>query len=310
MTLFRSLFLVCPMACLLAQTAPPNATPVPKSMNPEFVSGVPAPSIPPDRVIITVGDDIITAAQFEDMISALPSQYQETARGAGRKQFADNVVKILTLSQEGKRRKIDQDTTYKRRVAFDAANILANMTAQQITETLKPTEAEMRKFYEEHKAEFERVRAKHILIRAQGAPTGVQPGKKDLTDQEALAKAQEVRKKLLAGADFATLARQESDDSGAPSNGGDLGAFGRGQMVPQFEAAAFGLKPGEISEPVKSQFGYHVIKVDAHEFKSLDEARADVEKRLTPEVTQKFMADLEKKSTIKLDPDYFNLPKK
>src|ERR1017187_9098563 len=75
---------------------------------------------------------------------------------------------------------------------------------------------------------------------------------KELTDEEALAKAQEIRKKLVDGADFATLAKAESDDAGSGANGGDLGTFGKGRMVPAFEQVAFTIAVGELSEPVKS----------------------------------------------------------
>ena len=102
----------------------------------------------------------------------------------------------------------------------------------------------MQKYYEAHKSEFERVHARHILIRAAGSPMAVRPGQKDLTDAEALAKAQEIRKKIEGGEDFAALARAESDDTGSGANGGDLGFFGHNQMVPPFEEAAFAMKAG------------------------------------------------------------------
>ncbi len=81
------------------------------------------------------------------------------------------------------------------------------------------------------------------------------------TEEEALALAKELVERLRAGEDFAELARQYSDDPGSRDNGGELGWFGRGRMVPEFEEAAFSLEPGEISDPVKTQFGYHIIQV-------------------------------------------------
>ncbi|MCE7981022.1 MAG: hypothetical protein DYG89_07515 [Caldilinea sp. CFX5] len=81
------------------------------------------------------------------------------------------------------------------------------------------------------------------------------------TDAEALALANEIRARLLAGESFDTLARQYSDDTGSGAQGGDLGWFGKGRMVPPFEEAAFSLAIGQISEPIKSEFGYHIIEV-------------------------------------------------
>ncbi len=81
------------------------------------------------------------------------------------------------------------------------------------------------------------------------------------TDAEALALANEIRQRLLAGESFDTLARQYSDDTGSGAQGGDLDWFGKGRMVPPFEEAAFSLEIGQISEPIKSEFGYHIIEV-------------------------------------------------
>jgi hypothetical protein len=124
----------------------------------------------------------------------------------------------------------------------------------------------------------EEVRAQHILIRivepqptptplpaGQPTPTpdpNAQPTPVPVTADEALARITEIKKQLDAGADFATLAKQYSEDTGTKDQGGELGWFGRGQMVKEFEDAAFALQPGQVSDPVKTQFGYHLIKVE------------------------------------------------
>jgi foldase protein PrsA len=128
---------------------------------------------------------------------------------------------------------------------------------------VSPTDDELLAYFEEHIADYdveEQVRASHILV----------------SDLET---AQQVRALLDEGANFADLAGVYSIDSGSKDNGGDLGWFGRGQMVAEFEDAAFGLEVGEISEPVKSQYGYHIITVtdrqEAHT-PTFEEARDDV----------------------------------
>src|SRR4051794_8237894 len=298
MSFLRTMLFVCPAACLLAQTPPkpaqPSAAPQP-TVTLSAEDPKPLPTVAPDKVIITVGDRKITAAQFDQIINSLPAQYQANARGPARKQFADNVVHVLVLSQEGKRRKLDESPSYQTQTMFQNANMLAALTYEQLGKDVKLDDAEVRQYYETHKAEFERVHARHILIRAAGSPMPVRPGQKDLPEAEALAKALEIRKKLAAGEDFAALARVESDDTGSGANGGDLGFFGHNQMVPPFEAAAFAMKPGELSEPVKTPFGYHIIKVEERDAKTLEELRPDIEKRLRPEQAQKVMEELQKK---------------
>ena len=114
---------------------------------------------------------------------------------------------------------------------------------------------------------------------------------------------------LKGGADFATVAKVESADAGSAAQGGDLGApFKHGQMVKPFEQAAFSLPVGQISEPVKTQFGYHIIRVDKIETKPFDEAKAELEARLKPELAKKQMDELKAGAGVKLDDTFFGPP--
>jgi peptidyl-prolyl cis-trans isomerase D len=119
------------------------------------------------------------------------------------------------------------------------------------------TDDELRQYYEQHKDEYtlpERVKAQHILFKTQGkSPEEIEKIKE---------KARGVLDRAKKGEDFASLAKQYSEDSSA-SGGGDLGDFGRGQMVPEFENVAFSLGPGAISDLVQTQFGVHIIKVNS-----------------------------------------------
>ncbi|MBE2905595.1 peptidylprolyl isomerase PrsA [Anoxybacillus flavithermus] len=123
-------------------------------------------------------------------------------------------------------------------------------------EDMKVTDEELKKYYNEYKP---KVKASHILV-----------------DDEKTAK--EIKAKLEKGEDFAKLAKEYSKDTVSAQNGGDLGWFGPGKMVEEFEKAAYALKVGEISDPVKTQFGYHIIKVtDKEEKKSFDEMKEEIE---------------------------------
>jgi peptidyl-prolyl cis-trans isomerase C len=119
------------------------------------------------------------------------------------------------------------------------------------------TDQEALAFYQSHPAVFdagERVKASHILVRVpQGAPAA--------RKEELRKKAEGLLSRVRAHEDFAAVARESSEDPGSAPRGGELGVFGRGQMVPPFEQAAFALKPGEVSGVVETPFGFHVIKV-------------------------------------------------
>jgi parvulin-like peptidyl-prolyl isomerase len=279
-------------------------------MRPPVAPPPAAPTVPPDRVVLSLGDVKVTAEQFDHIIALLPPQSQASARGAGRKQFGDAVLRILALSEEARRRKLDQTATFQLQSMFAVDNLLAGAAGEQIGKEVKLEDADLQKYYNEHLGDFETVHARHILIRVTGSPSPLPPGKKELTDAEALAQAQEIRKKLEGGADFAALAKEESYDTSSGANGGDLGAVRHGMMVGPFEQATFALKVGELSQPVKTQFGYHIIKVDSKETKTFAEVKPDLERRMRPEMTQKAVEELVKKSNPVMDPEFFGTAKK
>jgi len=128
------------------------------------------------------------------------------------------------------------------------------------------TDADMESHYQEHKDEFkepEEVCASHILVKVKGSPEA-----EGHPDAEARKMAEGLLAQVKAGGDFAALAKKSSEDKGSAAMGGDLGCFGRGHMVPAFENAAFSLKTGETSELVRTDFGYHVIKIDSRKEES------------------------------------------
>ncbi|HWO98787.1 MAG TPA: peptidylprolyl isomerase [Bacillus sp. (in: firmicutes)] len=152
------------------------------------------------------------------------------------------------------------------------------------TADIKVTEKELKEAYEAKKPE---VKASHILVK----------------DEKT---AKEVKAKLDKGEDFAKLAKEYSQDPGSAENGGDLGFFGPGKMVPEFEEAAYKLKKGEVSGPVKSSFGYHIIKVtDKKELESFEKMKPELEKeikrsKLDPEKLQKAVDEEMKAANVEV----------
>jgi peptidyl-prolyl cis-trans isomerase D len=140
-----------------------------------------------------------------------------------------------------------------------------------LADSISPSENEIQDYYDFNISQYStpgQVRASHILLRTE-----------DLEEDVVAARAQELATSARDGADFAALAREHSDDEATAEQGGDLGLFGRGRMVPEFEAAAFILDVDAISDPVKSPFGYHVIKVTEKQeanVQPLDEVRDSI----------------------------------
>ncbi len=123
------------------------------------------------------------------------------------------------------------------------------------------------------------VKANHILVRVGYSQD---PEERTKKDEEAKAKIESIAKEIKEGLDFAEAAKKYSDDTGNKDKGGDLGFLGKGYMAPEFEEAAFKLKPGEISEPVKTSHGYHLIKI----VKGGKDATGDERKELIDKITQ------------------------
>jgi parvulin-like peptidyl-prolyl isomerase len=265
-----------------------------------------APAAEADPVVLTIGNHFqVKKSEYEAFIEALPAQIQAEAKGPNKRKVAEQYAELRLLAAEARQRRIDQTPAVKVQMAFQADQFLASTLFREMQNTVKVDDAAVKAYYNEHKSEYESVKAKHILIRFQGSRVPVKEGGKDLSEAESLAKAQELKKKLDGGANFAELAKAESDDTGSGAQGGDLGEFGRGQMVPEFETAAFAQAPGKVGEPVRSAFGYHLILVESKSAKSLDEMKEQIEKQMRPELAKQEVESIKKASPITVNDTYF-----
>jgi peptidyl-prolyl cis-trans isomerase D len=163
----------------------------------------------------------------------------------------------VRISEEETRAAFDATAEEYRRDEERSIRYLLVETSR-LRRTLPVDDAELKAYYDQHLDEFlegEQANARHVLLR-------VAPDATELERGEAEIRADSVAVMARAGGDFAAIAAANSEDPGSRDNGGDLGWFGRGQMVAEFENAVFAAKPGDIIGPIKSQFGYHVIKVE------------------------------------------------
>ncbi len=232
--------------------------------------------------------DVIASAQ------SLPPQYRNQI-DAYFPALVDRLIDMTLMTDEGRKQKLQDDPEVKK--------IMAAYEDQAIREVLlhralagKVTDADLKKKYDEMVKAMkpqEEVRASHILVP---------------TEDEAKA----IIKELEGGADFAKLAKEKSKDPGA-SNGGDLGYFSDGDMVPEFWAAASKLNKGEYTKaPVKTQFGWHVILVTDKRTKpapTFDQVKDQLEQELTQQVIGTYLAGLHKEAKVqKFGPDGKPLP--
>jgi peptidyl-prolyl cis-trans isomerase C len=206
----------------------------------------PAPERSPDAVVATVNGVPVTEADLEQALADLDPQFARLPPERRRAAALSAIIEIRLLAARAVEEKLDQTPEFQRRMDFLRSRTLHTALVEADV-ARKITDDEIRARYDQEVANTppsNEVKARHILVK---------------TKEE----AEDIVRQLDGGADFATLASEKTDDPSGKSSGGDLGWFGAGQMVPEFETAAFALNVGEHSkEPVQSQFGWHVIKVE------------------------------------------------
>lgn len=246
------------------------------------------------QVVARVGDREITTDQLQtEWRQASRLRIQGVSELQRKKELIDKLVGDQVVIMEAYKEGLDNAVENDSGFAAQKDRIILNALYQkEIVGKSKATESELRKEYERTKEE---IHAAHILVE---------------TEQE----AQEVKKAVEGGADFAELARERSIDPSAQTNGGDLGFFTWGKMVPEFQEAAFALKQGEISKPVKTSYGWHVIKVlerrekeqpSFEESKSLIQTKVENEKR--EKRVREYFEGLRKKVGFAINPEAYQL---
>lgn len=271
----RSMLKSLAAGLLLATVAGGLALPVAAQETP----AVEAPAQPaPDAVVATVGDQTITEA---DLAFAAEDLQQELGQvpPADRRAFLVTVlIDMKVMAQAAKAAGMNETEMFKRRLAYLEERALRRAYfAEKIAAAV--TDEAIRAAYDTFVAGFtpvEEIHARHILVASKE-------------------EADAVKAELAAGKAFEIAAMEKTTDPSGKQTGGDLGFFGKGQMVPEFEAAAFALEPGQVSEPVQSQFGWHVIKLEEKRMSpppSLEQ--------MTPQLGQQVMYDAFDASVLSL----------
>jgi peptidyl-prolyl cis-trans isomerase C len=260
-----------------------------------------------DPIVIAAGDLTIRQSEFESALKTLPAEYQQYAAGPGKKQFAEDYLRMKMLATEGLKAGLDKDPDVVRQLELMRENLVANAQLEKIQKSITLSDADLQKVYDANKDKYEQVKAKHILIAFKGSPAA-QSGKPELDENAAKAKAEDLKKQIAAGASFEELAKKESDDTGSGAQGGELGEFGRGQMVPEFEKAAFDAKAGEVVGPIRTQFGWHIIKVEEHGYTPFAGVKGTIEKNERQTRLQAALDAMKTKANVTFNDAYFTPP--
>lgn len=209
---------------------------------------------------------------FDDYLRANPKAQE--VQGPQRDDLKKRFGEFRVMAERARKQGIDHNDVTNLRILIERSSSLfgAYMSELQKNADKLVSDAEVDQYFKDHTSDFDEVRVRHILISTQPKEQAEdeeevkdkKPAEKPntLSKEEARKKAQALLERVRKGEDFAKLAKENSDDPGSKDKGGEYDFFGHGKMVPEFEKAAFALKPGEISDLVETQYGFHIIKLE------------------------------------------------
>ncbi len=255
-----------------------------------LLAGLSAPfaALAQDKVLARIDGQPITEKDVAAASTALAAQLAQLPEDMRKRAVVDRLIDMRVVAAAAAKAGLDQSDAFKTRIDQVRTQLLiAEFVKAKVEAAI--TEDAIKARYEKDVKAFdppEEMHARHILVK---------------TEDE----ARKIIADLAKGADFAAIAKEKSEDPGSGAQGGDLGFFASGDMVPEFEKAAAALKVGEMTkEPVKSQFGFHVIKLEGKRKQpvpGLDEVRDQVKQALVGETFTKMLEDLKKASKVEID---------
>ena len=243
-----------------------------------------SPALAEDKIVATVNGHNISETDLALAEAEIGGELGNLPPATRRRVLVEYMIENQLFAEAAEAEKLGTGPEFERRLAYWRQRALRDAYFERSVKASIGIEA-ARGIYEDKvkglKPE-EEVQARHILVAKEED-------------------AKKLAERAKAGEDFAQLAKENSGDGGSKEQGGMLGYFGRGQMVPQFEEAAFALKKGEISDPVQSQFGWHVIKLDATrpaKPPTLDQLKPQIQAELQREEITKYQDELRAKAKI------------
>ena len=224
--------------------------------------------------IIEASNQAITKGDFEKLFKGDPRFELGQSRVDVMSSMGTEVGKAFAMEAEARRRGIDQLPEVQLRIRNYATQLLADELLKSLRAGYAKDETLMASYYEKNKDQYAQPTVRHILVRFKGSPVALRKGQAELSIEQARARADALRARLAGGADFAALAKAESDDTGSAANGGLVGIINRGGTAAAFEEAAFSLPVGEISKVVRTEYGFHILRVEQRTPLKIDAVRA------------------------------------
>ena len=313
-----------------------------------LATGTPVPGQPEgesaattDKAIVTIGDETLTRAQVADMLRLLPPQQRSLfSKPEGKKAFADYIVRSKLYSREARKRgwdarpevektfrqfqamleknrvgrlPIKDDDDRKQVLALFKESLLMKVAEKELKEELAVSAMEVGSYYQENAAVFDMVRGRRLVIRSKASNLFFgdnRPKDQTLSDEEARAKTEKLRRKIQEGADFEVMAAMHSEDPLTSGVGGDTGILRRGLpnktlVTPPEVDMLFRLEPGDLSPIVQTPMGFALLKLDEKRKMSLAEAHPEIQARIRNQKLEDWYRQMQLEHCIAIDPSFF-----
>ena len=262
-----------------------------------------------DPVVARIGERKVLMSDLKRWMTYGTAESQRALEKdpKGRYELLRQILTGMVIAEQAKKDGFDRRPDVKENMELLISNFLTlEYLDKVIAKQVEVTEEELKQYYDDHQKEFrvpERVRTRHILIKAERTAD-------DGERKKAREKAEGLLKRIRAGADFSKLAEEYSEDPGSRRKGGDLGFMPAGKMDPEFEKIAFSLNPGEVSDIVETDFGFHIIRCEEKEKPTIQpyaEVKEQVRKKVTVEKKTKavheYVNRTSKEAGIEIDVD-------
>ncbi|MDD5010095.1 MAG: peptidylprolyl isomerase [Syntrophorhabdaceae bacterium] len=247
------------------------------------------------KVLVSIDGDAITLEEFNKELDKIPMNMKMlVATQSGKKTYLDRLIMKKLLLREAAKSKIEDEKDFQNRLSDIKEQLLIeSLLKKKIAADSQLTDNDMKKYYDANKEKFKKekeINTRHILLK---------------TDEE----AKQVMERLKKGEDFVELAKKYSIDPNAKASGGEIGFHPKGTLLPEYEAAAFKLtKVGQVTGPVKTQFGYHIIRLEGAKppaYVSFDEVKDFIRQQLIQEkqkeLLEKYIEELKKAAKITIN---------
>ncbi len=261
-------------------------------------------------MVATIEGKPITAQQALEMIKGVPAQNRKRFERQLstlvqqlyiQKEFADQAAKL----------NLDQQSPWKEQIQMARANILAQAYVDRLTNSSAASAPaqDPKQYYDAHPDEFDQVKLSAILVTFNAPGTPGATANASRTEQQARDKANDLEKKLKGGADFAALARSDSDDKRSGATGGEVGTFQTNAptLPPDIKTAIAKLQAGQVTDPIRVPTGFYILKVDSRTKVPFDQARTQILEKWKSDKSQAALKqELDKYKIQVQDPDFFN----